>query len=164
MKINTDQLDELLKLFESSDFDELLIETQDVRLQARRNGAAASAPVTVAAAEVEASPSADAATPAPHAPPTSSGDSAAAKQSVEGVTAVCAAVSGIFYSSPSPTEDPFVEVGSRVEAEDAVGLIEVMKLFTSVSAGAAGEVVDIIAKNASSVQAGDTLLHIRPDA
>lgn len=162
MKINTDQLDELLKLFESSDFDELKIETQDVRLQARRNGATASAPVTAAAVEVEALPTADAAPAA--APPAPSRAATAAEQEVEGVTAVCAAVSGIFYSSPSPTEDPFVEIGSRVEAGDAVGLIEVMKLFTSVSAGVAGEVVDLVAKNASSVQAGDTLLYIRPDA
>ena len=49
---------------------------------------------------------------------------------------------GTFYRAESPGSDPFVEVGSVVEADTVVCIIEVMKMMNSVTAGVAGTVAD----------------------
>ena len=152
MTISVGELDEVLKLFKASEFDELTIESGDLRVHVRRNGATVTASAAPAA---PAQPTALAAdqpqAPAPASP-------------VEGAVAVCTTVSGTFYRSPTPTADPFVEVGSRFEAHDPVGLIEVMKLFMSIPAGIDGEVVEIVVEDAAPVQAGDVLMYVRPAA
>ena len=65
---------------------------------------------------------------------------------------------GTFYRSPAPGEPPFVEVGQHVRAEDTVCLIEVMKLFSSIKAGADGVVKQIIADNGSLVEFNQLLI------
>ena len=41
-------------------------------------------------------------------------------------------IPGIFYRRPSPEEDPFVEVGTNVNPDTVIGLVEVMKSFHKV--------------------------------
>ena len=69
---------------------------------------------------------------------------------------------GTFYGAPKPGAPPFVEVGSIVEEETEVCLLEVMKLFTSVKAGQAGKIVKICATDAELVDAGRILFYIQP--
>jgi acetyl-CoA carboxylase biotin carboxyl carrier protein len=56
-----------------------------------------------------------------------------------------------------------VEVGSWVSADTVVGIVETMKLMTSVPAGAGGTVAEICLANAESVEQGPTLMRIRAD-
>ena len=51
---------------------------------------------------------------------------------------------GTFYRAPKPGAAPYVAIGQKVEAETEVCLIEVMKLFTSVCAGVAGTVREVL--------------------
>lgn len=76
--------------------------------------------------------------------------------------AVVAPNLGTFYRSPKPGAAPFVEVGSTVAANDEVCLLEVMKLFTSVTAGVAGVVCHVAASDAQLVEGGQILFHIKP--
>ena len=69
---------------------------------------------------------------------------------------------GIFYRAPKPGEAAFVEVGSKVEEDTVIGIIEVMKLMNSVRAGVKGEVTEILAPNAALVEYGETLIRVRP--
>jgi len=75
---------------------------------------------------------------------------------------VTAPMIGTFYRAPAPDAPPFVEVGTAVEPDTTVGLIEAMKVFTSVSAGTAGVVVEILADSGQFVEYGQPLLRIRP--
>jgi biotin carboxyl carrier protein len=68
----------------------------------------------------------------------------------------------VFYRAPAPGEKPFVEVGQRVQADDTVCLIEVMKLFNSIRAGVDGEVVDILADNGGLVEYDQALIFVKP--
>ncbi|HLI28933.1 MAG TPA: acetyl-CoA carboxylase [Chloroflexota bacterium] len=77
---------------------------------------------------------------------------------------VTAPMIGTFYRAPSPEAPPFVEVGSHVAPDTTVGLIEAMKVFTSVTAGTAGEVVEILVDSGQFVEYGQPLLRIRPAA
>ena len=92
--------------------------------------------------------------PKPHA--------AEADQARDGLVKVTAPVLGTFYRAPAPGAAPFVSVGDTVRESDPVGLIEVMKLFTTVTAGTAGRIVAIVAENAALVEYGQTLVLIEP--
>jgi acetyl-CoA carboxylase biotin carboxyl carrier protein len=76
---------------------------------------------------------------------------------------VPAPIAGVFYRAPRPDADPFVEVGTHVDADDVVGIVEVMKLMNTVRAGIAGVVTEIRAGNAELVEFGEVLMRIRPD-
>ena len=80
----------------------------------------------------------------------------------EGLVPIQASVVSVFYRRPSPDEPPFVEVGSEVEEDTVVCLLEVMKCFRSVAAGVRGRVEKICVENAQLVEPGTTLFHIRP--
>jgi acetyl-CoA carboxylase biotin carboxyl carrier protein len=79
------------------------------------------------------------------------------------LVAVRAPLPGTFYRAPRPGAAPFVEVGSRVGADTVVGIVETMKLFNSVTAGAAGTVAEVCLGNAEFADRGATLLRIRAD-
>ncbi len=79
------------------------------------------------------------------------------------LVAVRAPLPGTFYRAPRPGAAPFVEMGSRVGTDTVVGIVETMKLFNSVTAGAAGTVAEICLGNAEFADRGATLLRIRAD-
>jgi acetyl-CoA carboxylase biotin carboxyl carrier protein len=76
---------------------------------------------------------------------------------------VRAPLPGTFYRAPRPGAAPFVEVGSRVDADTVIGIVETMKLMNSVHAGVAGEVAEFCVANAEFTERGATLLRIRAD-
>lgn len=69
-------------------------------------------------------------------------------------------MTGIFYSSPSPTAPAFVKEGERVEKGQVVALIEAMKVFNEIVAPSAGTVTKIVAENGQLVQPSEPLLYI----
>ena len=93
----------------------------------------------------------------------SGGSDVPSVSSGDGLVAVRAPLPGTFYRAPRPGAAPFVEVGSRVGADTVVGIVETMKLFNSVTAGAAGTVAEICLDNAEFTDRGATLLRIRTD-
>lgn len=82
----------------------------------------------------------------------------------KGLVPVVAPMTGTFYRAPAPGEAPFVEVGGTVAASDLVCIIEVMKLFSSLRAGVAGDVVEICVENEGAVTAGEAVIWIKPPA
>jgi biotin carboxyl carrier protein len=57
-----------------------------------------------------------------------------------------------------------VEVGTAVEADSIVGIIEVMKLMNTVRAGVRGTVAEVLAADGALVEFGETLLRVRKSA
>ena len=80
------------------------------------------------------------------------------------LVAVRAPLPGTFYRAPRPGAAPFVEVGSRVEADTVIGIVETMKLMNSVHAGVAGVVAGFCVANAEFAAQGAELLRIRADS
>ena len=68
---------------------------------------------------------------------------------------------GTFYRAEAPGKPPFVEVGSRVEPDTIVCIIEVMKMMNSVPAGVAGTVAEILPDNAELVEYGQPLFRVQ---
>lgn len=74
-----------------------------------------------------------------------------------------APVVGVFYRQSEPGAPPYVEVGSKVEKGDTVGLLEVMKMFTSVTSPASGTVEAILAENNEFVEFDQPLMLIKAE-
>lgn len=71
---------------------------------------------------------------------------------------ITAPLTGVFYSRPRPNSPPFVTVGSEVEPEQVVALIEAMKFFNEVRSEVQGIVREVVAKDGQLVKHGDTLI------
>jgi acetyl-CoA carboxylase biotin carboxyl carrier protein len=81
----------------------------------------------------------------------------------EGLTDVRAPLLGTFYRAPRPGAPPFVDVGSRVQQDTVVGIVETMKLMNSVAAGVSGTVTEILLANAQFAEQGAVLMRIRAE-
>ena len=68
---------------------------------------------------------------------------------------------GVFYRAEAPGAAPFVAVGSLVEPDTIVCLIEVMKMMNPVPAGVGGTIVEVCAENAQLVEHGASLFQVR---
>ena len=68
---------------------------------------------------------------------------------------------GTFYSSASPTSQPFVKVGDKVKKGQVVCIIEAMKLMNEIESEYDGEVVEICAKDEEVVDYGKSLFKIK---
>lgn len=100
----------------------------------------------------------------PAAPPAGAAPAAAPDAgSATGLVAVPSPMVGTFYVAPAPDAPPFVEVGAPVEESTTVGLVEAMKVFTGVLAGARGVVAERLVENAQFVEYGQPLFLIRPE-
>ena len=112
------------------------------------------APRTVTVAPAQAAPAAPAAAPAVEAAPVAAADAGADFNAAKMVTSPMV---GVFYASPSPTDPPFVTVGSKVKKGDVLCIIEAMKLMNEITAEEDGEIIDICATNGSVVEYGQIL-------
>ena len=78
----------------------------------------------------------------------------------EGQIAVRSPMVGTFYRRPAPDEPPYVEVGSEVEADTPLCLVEVMKLYTTIYAKEQGRIARICADEADLVEYDQVLFII----
>lgn len=99
------------------------------------------------------------AAPAPAAAPAAAPAEPAAAPAPAG-HAVTAPMVGTMYHSPSPTAEPFVKVGDKVEAGDTVCIIEAMKMMNQIETDKSGTVVSIEVNNGEPVEFGQTLVVI----
>ena len=69
---------------------------------------------------------------------------------------------GTFYRAPSPESAPYVEVGTEVNPETVVCIIEAMKVMNEIKAEAKGVITQAMVENAKPVEFGQPLFKIRP--
>jgi acetyl-CoA carboxylase biotin carboxyl carrier protein len=169
MTITYEDVQNILKIIDSSALEEVHLELGDFKLVVRRRGAAGVPPA------IGQSPPASGLAPTP-ARATSGGTDSAAAPARENARPAAPSAStprahgveikapmvGTFYRAPAPGAPPFVEVGSIVDEDDTVCILEVMKLMNSIKAGCRGRVAEICVENATLVEFGSTLLVIEP--
>jgi acetyl-CoA carboxylase biotin carboxyl carrier protein len=84
------------------------------------------------------------------------------ERAAESADAIVAPMLGTFYRAPAPGEAPFVEVGSTVEPDTIVCIIEVMKMMNSVHAGVAGTIAEVCVESGEPVEYGAPLFRVEP--
>jgi hypothetical protein len=135
--LTPDDVREILRLVDESSFDHLELETPRYSIRFRRHTAPDEPSDTVLLGSGQLAPAG-------------------------GIVGVTAPMVGTFYRAASPSAPPYVEVGSEVDADTQVCILEVMKLMNSVVAGVRGTVAEVCVENGAPVQFGDVLFRIRP--
>ena len=149
MSIERKEVEALIRIFDRSDWHELRLETDGLKLVLSKDAAVlGSAPAAATAGE---------AAPEPAAQP----DDAAAD---DGMVPITAPNLGTFYRAPKPGAAPYVEVGQTITEATEVCLIEVMKLFTPVRAGISGRIAAACVEDGEMVEFGAPLFLIEPEA
>lgn len=176
MPLNPPDIKELKAIIDwvnlSDDVRELSLKYGDVELFITRNHAASVSgasvtppavtrhePAAIAAPPTPASVT-PAVSPAQPSPPAAGADAGVG----QGDIVVKAPMVGTVYAAPKPGAPAFVEVGARVEVGDVLCIVEVMKLMNNLEAPSAGVVTSILVENNQTVEYGQPLLVIRPDA
>ncbi|HJT59595.1 MAG TPA: biotin/lipoyl-containing protein [Ktedonobacteraceae bacterium] len=95
-------------------------------------------------------------------PPKAAARPAPAKPKEDHSIPIVAPLTGVYYSSPSPTLPPFVTPGDIVHTGQLIALIEAMKVFNEIQAEVSGRVVAMVAENGEVVQKGDALIRVEP--
>ncbi len=116
-------------------------------------------------AQVAAAPLQYAQAPAPPpAPPSvrSEQDTDEPDSSLSGLVEINSPIVGTFYRSPSPEADAFVNVGSNVNEESVVCIVEAMKVMNEIHAETSGVIREILVDNATPVQFGQPLFLVEP--
>jgi acetyl-CoA carboxylase biotin carboxyl carrier protein len=170
MELSEDDVLHILKLIDESKFDYFQLEVGELKITVSKGepiplnsspqqvATTTTAPPAPVSAKPAAPPAAVAAAPAAQTAPAS----VEARAAAEGLLTVTAPLLGTFYVAPEPGAPPFTHVGANVTEDTTVGLIEVMKVFNSVRAGAKGTVVEAVAQNGQFVEYGQTLFLVKP--
>ncbi|HUB27912.1 MAG TPA: acetyl-CoA carboxylase biotin carboxyl carrier protein [Tepidisphaeraceae bacterium] len=140
-------LENLVQLMRANDLTTVEVADGDRRILLKRGGDAAPA---AAHAPSHAAPKAAPAAPA--APPPADA----------GLVPIKSVMVGTYYAAPSPEAQPFVKVGSHVDEETDVCVIEAMKVFNTIKAECKGTIARILVSNGESVEFGQPLFLVKP--
>jgi acetyl-CoA carboxylase biotin carboxyl carrier protein len=159
MALTDEDVREILRIIDTAGTHEIRVQTEDFSLYVVR-GEGGAATTRSAGADVGQPGAADVA-------PTAAAAAAAAANVTQAAAddeflTIESPMLGIFYRAEAPGEPPFVEVGSIVEADTIVCIIEVMKMMNSVPAGVAGKIVAISSENGRLVEFGEPLFRVEP--
>lgn len=166
MPITLDDIKTALAIIDNSEGSEVTLRFDDLTLIVRRGEPGATTPLPtmmpsdraapVSSAEQGSTPAAPASAQPKSVPSSTSGPPS--------LTAVPlkAPLSGVIYRAPAPDEPPFVSVGSNVGPEDAVCIIDVMKVMNIVKAPVAGRIARYDAQDGQQVTKGDPILWVDP--
>ena len=69
---------------------------------------------------------------------------------------------GTFYRSPSPESAPYVDIGTEVNADTVVAIIEAMKVMNEIKSELRGVITQMLVENGKPVEFGQPLFKIRP--
>ena len=160
MKI--DEIKTIVKLMSDNDLTEFKIESEEMTLCLRRAARQQSAPAPVfvpAAVPAAAAPAvaiSPAAVPAVQEPvkavPSESG-----RAGLDPAKVIESPTVGTFYRSSAPGAEPFVKVGSHVEADTTVAVVEAMKVMNEIKAEKSGVIKEILLENGQPVEYGQPL-------
>jgi len=145
----------LVKIITDTDITEFEMENAEEKIVIKRGPEKEyvqfAAPTTTIAAPAAAVAAAAPATAAPESP---------AKDDDNSET-INSPIVGTFYRKPSPEAPPFAEVGSVIEAGQAVCLVEAMKMFNEIEAEFKCKIIEILKDDAAPVEFGEPLFKVQ---
>lgn len=162
MELTQDEVLKILDLIEKSNFDYMQLQVGELKLTVSKGnympGAAPATPRQTETRKLQ---------PAikdskPKEKPSALKPKQAAK--IDGGLQIIAPMVGTFYAAPEPGAAPFVELGSEIDEETTVGLIEVMKVFNAVQSRVRGVIADVCVQNGQFIEYGQTLFVVKPGA
>jgi acetyl-CoA carboxylase biotin carboxyl carrier protein len=157
-EMKTSEIRDLIDFISKSGLNEVNIETNELKLNVKRDPdqkVFKSTPVMAslaAAAPAVAAPVASAAAP-------KAAEVAPGKKTAD----IKSPMIGTFYRSGNPDTPAFVSVGDKVTKGQTVCIIEAMKLFNEIESEVSGTIVKVMVENATPVEYDQVLFVVDPD-
>jgi acetyl-CoA carboxylase biotin carboxyl carrier protein len=76
--------------------------------------------------------------------------------------AIIAPLTGVFYTAPSPTSPPYIQVSDMIQAGQVVCIVEAMKVFNEIKSEISGTIATVLAQSGQLVRKGDVLIRVLP--
>ena len=164
MKLDHDDLDRLIEKISTSDIQEFSLEGEDFKLEIKRNlidsndlnnslignNSLEKQKITSQAPSVDNITHASNAE-ASQVPPPGRSD----------LVEITSPMVGTFYRAAAPGEDPFVELGTKINVGQTICILEAMKLMNEIESEFNAEVVEILVENGTPVEFGQVLMRVK---
>ena len=163
MKLDHDDLDRLIEKISTSDIQEFSLEGEDFKLEIKRNlfdkshltnnstnnllDKGKTPPQSTAAENISLIDKSEA---SPVAPPGRSD-----------LLDITSPMVGTFYRAAAPGDDPFVEIGSKINIGQTICILEAMKLMNEIESEFNAEIVEILVENGTPVEFGQVLMRVK---
>jgi acetyl-CoA carboxylase biotin carboxyl carrier protein len=164
--MKTKEIQELLGFIDKSGLDEVNIETENMKLNVKKN--AEVAPVTINTTEGQ-SVATDQLNngqlshqPVDATPQSIQSPSSQAESDADRYVTVKSPMIGTFYRSSNPNSNPFVHIGDHITKGQTVCIVEAMKLFNEIEADVTGTIIKILIDDASPVEFDQPLFLVDP--
>ena len=164
MKLDHDDLDRLIEKISTSDIQEFSLEGEDFKLEIKRNlfdkNHSSNNPVVKNSLEKQINSSSS---PSSENINLKSNKEASqvAPPGRSGLTEITSPMVGTFYRAAAPEEDPFVELGSKINVGQTICILEAMKLMNEIESEFNAEIVEILVENGTPVEFGQVLMRVK---
>ena len=164
MKLDHDDLDRLIDKISTSDIQEFSLEGEDFKLEIKRNlfdqkNLTNNSTTNISLEkEITASQSASTDNVSHKSTPEVS---QVAPPGRSDLTDITSPMVGTFYRAAAPGEDPFVELGSKINIGQTICILEAMKLMNEIESEFNAEIVEILVENGTPVEFGQVLMRIK---
>ena len=164
MKLEHDDLDRLIDKISTSDIQEFSLEGEDFKLEIKRNlfdqKHLTNNSTTNISLEKEITASQSASTD--NVSHISSPEvSQVAPPGRSDLTDITSPMVGTFYRAAAPGEDPFVDLGSKINIGQTICILEAMKLMNEIESEFNAEIVEILVENGTPVEFGQVLMRVK---
>ena len=164
MKLDHDDLDRLIEKISKSDIQEFSLEGEDFKLEIKRNlfdnkHSSNNPPVKNSLEkQINSSPSISSDNIALNS---NNEASQVAPPGRSDLTDITSPMVGTFYRAAAPGEDPFVELGSKINVGQTICILEAMKLMNEIESEFDAEIVEILVENGTPVEFGQVLMRVK---
>ena len=156
--LDIDKIRQLIDMMIANDLTEISLRDGDMEVSLRRP--------TTGAGDVVVSAGNPACSPNPAstlAGPRPSSDASAAKEPDPKRMEIKSPMVGTFYAAHDPDSTPFVDVGSMINPNTVVCVIEAMKVFNEIKAEVTGTIEKVLVKNEQPIEYGQPLFLVRTE-
>jgi len=155
------EIQELIDFIAQSGLDEVNIETQEFKIEVKKNKAATVKEVQ----EVVTTPQVAVTQPGQPAQIESQQENSEKASEEKGgskLLEIKSPMIGTFYRSPNPESPSFITEGDSVKVGQTVCIVEAMKLFNEIESEVTGKIVKVLVENASPVEFDQPLFLVDP--
>ena len=164
MKLDHEDLNRLIEKISTSDIQEFLLEGEDFKLEIKRNLFDQNQVVNNLASNISLDKQTIAnqrtisdKTPVVNEPEVPQ----VAPPGRSDLTEITSPMVGTFYRAAAPGDDPFVDLGSKINTGQTICILEAMKLMNEIESEFNAEIVEILVENGTPVEFGQVLMRVK---
>ena len=164
MKLDHDDLDRLIEKISTSDIQEFSLEGEDFKLEIKRNLFVQNYPANNSTTNNSFEKQITASQSSPTDNITRVGNPEVTQVAPPGrsdLLDITSPMVGTFYRAAAPGEDPFVELGSKINVGQTICILEAMKLMNEIESEYNAEIVEILVENGTPVEFGQVLMRVK---